>query len=338
MYELAEHLKSERLQRGLTLDEMSRKANLSKYVLIAIEDGDFKKVGPPLLIRRFVSFYCSALGIDSRQILEKYAEEIDAIDVQSEGLERYSRMRYLFGKKRKWQPMASLVSIAILALMIYGGVHLYERHQSVGSLQFLRTEGYPQLEIPNDLSESAPSIGEAMEGVYSSKRTDDFLLEREGPSLDMPLETGVEEKQEGFGESEEKPVSSSEISQNDHPSLEAVDPPESALQGSDLPPAPSDDVDAPVQPVQDVSGLNRLSFHAVEKTWVQVNIDRVTTQSALMMPGDTLEWTAKESVQIVLGNARGVEIKWNGESVNYPGRAGTVQRFTLPDPDLISQE
>ncbi len=332
MRDLAEYLKSERLERGLTLDDISRQMSLSKYVLRAIEEGAFEKIGPPLLIRRFVSFYCSALGIDSKQLLEKYAEAIDSIDLQGEGIERYTRMRHLFGKKKKWRPMAFLLYVAAAALVIYGGIFLYEKRQSVGSLQFLRTEGYPQLEIPSDLSEGTLSIHGGERGVNLSEKEDGSLLEEEA-AFEMAVETGGE-KEHGEGSSGEL-VSSGEMLQNDLPSLETVESPESASRDSDFPPIASNGV---VAPVLEDSELNRLTFHAVEKTWIQVSIDGTTIRSALMMPGESLDWTAKKSVQVVLGNARGVEMKWNGQSVNYPGKSGTVQRFTLPDPELMADE
>lgn len=122
MRELAEYLKSERLKRGLTLDDVSRKVSLSSNILGAMEEGAFEKIGTPLLIRRFIVLYCSALGIDPTELLEKYAAEINSINMQREGIERYSRSQEAFRSKAPWRPILFVIALALVASAIYAGV------------------------------------------------------------------------------------------------------------------------------------------------------------------------------------------------------------------------
>ena len=61
MKELAEFLKTERLNRNMTLEEVSRLSGISTAMLTFLEACDFEQFGAPLLIRNTIRAYCKAL-------------------------------------------------------------------------------------------------------------------------------------------------------------------------------------------------------------------------------------------------------------------------------------
>jgi len=51
----------------------------------------------------------------------------------------------------------------------------------------------------------------------------------------------------------------------------------------------------------------------------------------MLYPGDRREWAAGKSLQVVIGNAGGVLMKWNEQLLKAPREPGRVLRFRLPD-------
>jgi hypothetical protein len=76
-------------------------------------------------------------------------------------------------------------------------------------------------------------------------------------------------------------------------------------------------------------------IEAHQPAWVQVEIDGKNVYSVLMRPGEKREWEAEQNMRIVVGNAGGVSIKWDGINLAPVGKLGQPVRFHLPDPKLI---
>jgi len=84
---------------------------------------------------------------------------------------------------------------------------------------------------------------------------------------------------------------------------------------------------------QPESPYHHFEMEAVQPCWVQVTIDKNKTEMALLQPGELRAWEAVQEVEIVLGNAGGVEMKWDRKPVGQIGKPGQVLRFRLPHPD-----
>jgi cytoskeleton protein RodZ len=87
------------------------------------------------------------------------------------------------------------------------------------------------------------------------------------------------------------------------------------------------------QPVQDMetAASNKFTVEADDRVWVQVRIDDKETRSAMLRPGERREWSADRDMQVVVGNAGGIRMKWNGQPLEAPRDSGRVLRFRLPD-------
>ena len=76
---------------------------------------------------------------------------------------------------------------------------------------------------------------------------------------------------------------------------------------------------------------NKFAVEADDEVWIQVIIDDKETRSAMLHPGDRKEWAADKILQVVIGNAGGIHMKWNEQPVKAPRDPGRVLRFRLPD-------
>jgi cytoskeleton protein RodZ len=316
MKELADYLKSERLSRNQTLREMSERVRVSVSMFQALEEGNYEKIGTDLLIRSFIRNYCSALGIDSEPLLEKYASEIRAYDQQDESIQRYGKWSKAIRKKSRIGIFSVLlVGIAVLGA-VYGGVYFWKSKEYSDSSQSLRKSGYPQQDLPSDLPSKTgqdsgadakrDALPEAGKGARSSPETSGSKAERTQPvaMTPKPQETapaglpamGIRPGDVLRESAEEKPVTAAQA-----------------------------------------NGKHQFSVEASQKTWIQVTIDDKGTQNAMLEPGDKREWEAGNAMKIVVGNAGGIRMRWDGRPVEIPAKPGSVIRFSLPDQRYVKE-
>ena len=92
------------------------------------------------------------------------------------------------------------------------------------------------------------------------------------------------------------------------------------------PPAP------PVIPQPD-EGLT-LQVAATERSWVAVDADRKTTLQRVLNPGEVETLKAKDSFDVTTGNALGIVLTLNGETLKPLGRRGEVKSVHLTRNDV----
>jgi cytoskeletal protein RodZ len=113
-------------------------------------------------------------------------------------------------------------------------------------------------------------------------------------------------------------------------------------QSSVFPPSPAPSVKAPAaadpasarpaDPASAAPGKAVLALAAKDLTWLSITSDGKEIFSGVLQPGETKVLTASELTRVRIGNAGGVEIKWNGKPVGALGASGEVKtiQFT-PD-------
>jgi cytoskeleton protein RodZ len=312
--ELAEYLKSERLKQGVALQEMSQRVRVSVSMLQALEEGDCERIGTGLLIRSFVRAYCQSLGIDSQPLLEKYASEIHSFDQQDEGIKRFGGWSKAFKKKKRIGIFALiLLGMAVLGI-VYGGALFWKSRENSGAPQSLKTSGYPQQDLPSDLSDK---------GVQGGKP------EPKGETAGV-TEKSARSPSEAGGRQMEKTQSGATAKVHDglSPQSRAV-----AVGSAEVL------AEAPAKRTADAQSAEKHQFsvEANQKTWVQVTTDEKNTQNAMLEPGDKRQWEAEKTMKIVVGNAGGIRMKWDGRPVEIPAKGGSVLRFSLPDPRYVKE-
>jgi cytoskeleton protein RodZ len=313
MQELAEYLKSERLSRGLTLREMSERVRVSVSMLQTLEEGNYEKIGTDILIRSFIRNYCIPLGIDPEPLLEKYGSQIRAYDQQEESIRRYGKWSKTVRKKGRIGIFSMLLAgIAVLG-GVYGGVWLWKSKEYSDTSQSLRKSGYSQQDLPPDLP------GKTGQGPGSETKRD------VRPETDQ-----------GARPSSETNVNKAEMAQPGGP----ADKPQDIVSGGSTAgrTKPGDVLREPGE--RQVSGAQIVGRHqftveAIQKTWIQVIADDKEPQNAMLDPGDRREWEAGNAMRVVVGNAGGIRMKWDGRPVEIPAKPGSVLRFNLPDQRYV---
>jgi cytoskeleton protein RodZ len=81
---------------------------------------------------------------------------------------------------------------------------------------------------------------------------------------------------------------------------------------------------------QDRGKTYRLQIEARESTWIQLREDQKPPLQMTMKPGEKLERFASEGFALDIGNAGGIDMTFQGQSMGSPGKRGEVVHLRLP--------
>jgi len=78
--------------------------------------------------------------------------------------------------------------------------------------------------------------------------------------------------------------------------------------------------------------LEKLLLHitAVDDTWIKVIVDNKDSKEYNLMSGEKLEMEASAGFNLLIGNAGGLELEFNGKPIKISGKAGEVVNIQLP--------
>lgn len=68
-----------------------------------------------------------------------------------------------------------------------------------------------------------------------------------------------------------------------------------------------------------------LNLSATERTWLSITSEGKVIFSGILQPSQTKTLTASEAAQMKVGNAGGIEVRWNGKEIGPLGARGQVR-------------
>ncbi|MGH9664507.1 MAG: DUF4115 domain-containing protein, partial [Bryobacteraceae bacterium] len=68
----------------------------------------------------------------------------------------------------------------------------------------------------------------------------------------------------------------------------------------------------------------QINLSATEKTWLSVVSDGKRLFSGVLEPSESKTLQGKQSARLLIGNAGGIEVQWNGRSIGPLGSRGQV--------------
>ncbi len=122
MQEIGTLLKKERQEKGISLEEISRKTKIQVRFLQSLEEGDFSCFAGKVYIKGALRNYADAIGINAGELLSYY-ERIneEKSSLQKSEKENAEQKSELFqGKEKRSFPAVALIWI-ILLVVIFGG-------------------------------------------------------------------------------------------------------------------------------------------------------------------------------------------------------------------------
>ena len=80
-------------------------------------------------------------------------------------------------------------------------------------------------------------------------------------------------------------------------------------------------------------GTHKLIITATEECWIHSSADKTDTRQFSLRKGDTFALTFSKSLELKLGNAGGVRLRYDGEELPQAGQSGQVRNLTFPPAD-----
>jgi transcriptional regulator with XRE-family HTH domain len=104
-------------------------------------------------------------------------------------------------------------------------------------------------------------------------------------------------------------------------------PPESAIQPTPEKPAVGETTSFPriaEAPVVQEKKPFTLQLKAVEETWVSIRVNGEPEKEITLKPGEGASYRASSRIQLIVGNAGGIDLVFNGEPLERLGKSGEV--------------
>jgi cytoskeleton protein RodZ len=304
-------LKREREMRAITLEEIAEATKIGTRSLRALEEEHFDQLPGGIFNKGFVRAYAKFLGIDEEQAVADYvtasssevgnstttqlaalADQVEQHRAAKEALEGSS--------SNTGAMVAVIVGIVLLCGLGFGGYKAwkYKQLQDMNSAAATRVKQAPSPVTLN--SQSAPL----------SSSTDANTLPTDGTSVSnsaAPAGTSAPANPTATTPTVTSP-STNPAPIKDVASKDATKPSTTA---------------APEFPIV-------VTLKAVKPSWVSVTSDGKTVYQQTMGPNDQqLTWHGNEKILLVLGNAAGVEVGFNGKNLGPLGSEGQTKRLTI---------
>lgn len=160
------------------------------------------------------------------------------------------------------------------------------------------------------------------------------------PERPVPAKTAVREE----ARPPEKPA---EVKPPEEPPARPAQQPEAAPpQHQDAAPVPKKPEPQPAAekkepltaPPPAAGGTLSLTIEATEAAWVQVRADRTPAVQRLLQAGEKVSTEAREKITVDLGNAGGVQITFQGQSLGSPGKRGEVVHLVYPEGKRVEKK
>jgi cytoskeletal protein RodZ len=304
-------LRERRKESGLTYDAISERIKVSTRYLEALENENWDHLPSPTFIKGFIRSYARLLGLSEEGLIALYQETAPPPQMP--------KPLQAVHQKRK----GILYLIWVLALLA-GGVVAYEwiEHSDFTGkttekghvLSSKERSNAAQIEVDRRLKKERSSPKDTQQP--KSPIQTEAELPREGPTpAPGPQQTG----------SFVKPVNGPQQTEATVSPSPTITPSKAETRPSRTAPAAEADMPPLV-----------LKATVRERTWVRVIMDGERKKEYTLEPENNLEWRAHKGFELMIGNAGGIDLEFNGKKVEQLGKRGQVIRLRLPSGDTRS--
>lgn len=324
--ELGAALRAEREKRGLSIEDVANHLKIGARLLRALEEGDASSLPHLAYAKGFIRSYSSYLGMAAEEV----NEAVCALGGTSPAVPQpvYTPEESLApGRSLKW------LGVVIVLALLAGGAYVAWQQ---GALDFLSrqtrrlAQPSPPLQTP-DSAENVPgrdASAPAADSAQISSQTPAAKPEAFAPAASPSPEAAPVAA----------PASAASTASTGGVNTPSSAPAPASAWGlssttaAPAQPAIGQNATQPAQPADGAlpPGQHKVVITATEECWVHSNADNTDTRQFSLRKGDTFALTFTKSLELKLGNAGGVRIRYNGQDMPAPGQSGQVRTLTFP--------
>jgi len=302
-----EYLRREREMRGVTLEEISAATRISIRFLEAIESEELSKLPGGIFTRSFVRTYARYLGLDEERVLtdcQLAGKQKPEVDIR----------RITANRARQDGAVLRTRVIGLLAAAVFlaGGYALFHHSRRMRE----QRANAPVVVAPSP-SAPAKTNPAANPSVTANPAAGAPASQSSAPSLPAS------------NPSQTAPVTSP----GGGAAAPATTPSAPPSAGSKTQPAGAGAASQPPPTAQGLSDL-ALQVAATERAWVAVDADGKTVLQKVLNPSEVENLKAHDAFDVTVGNASGIVLTLNGETLKPLGRRGEVKSVHLTREDV----
>lgn len=308
--ELGAALKAERERRGLGIEDVANELKIGARQLRALEEADLSSLPHVAYTRGFIRSYATFLGFSQAEI-----EEVLHYLAPQENIVA-SQAVYTPAEGSGGVAAGKVFSLIVIVLILAGGGY------------FLWSGGLVQkgLDMLSGTSADAPRLAKPS-GLPEEESTP--------PAADA---------QKNNETKPEAPKTAAPAAAAPAPAEKTAPAPAAAAptEAADATPAPAT-ATAPAAPAaspektetenaaSDVQpGQHKVIIIATEECWIHSSADKTDVRQFSLNKGDTFALTFSTRLELKLGNAGGVRIRYDGKEMPPAGTSGQVRNLVFP--------
>lgn len=294
---MAKLLKEQREKLNKELNEIARITRIKASYLKAIEEEDFAKLPVEVYTRGYIREYARFLGVSPDVAIAPYETYLERI---KGGKDKEMEKNVTFVKFPESSAQTEAIEPPSLSAVSQGSDRRIVKN------------------IPNIFSQKIAwwviSLILIVVVVY-------FLMPKgkENLPIQHKIEPGVQYKTPEIAQS----MPSQDASQGKGIQLKASPEPV-------IPPAVQEEAGDKTKPAQGDRKKHNLDITATDKTWIRVVIDGTDKKELLLNAGERVSYEANQSINVLIGNAAGVSLKFNGKEFRNLGDKGQVVTLNFP--------
>ncbi len=304
-----ELLSRQRESLGVPLSDAARALNLRPAVVDGLEKDNYEEIPVAAYRRGYLRAYAKYLGMDDRTVLDAYQARHGVSDNER----KIAPVSVSKPPSKMGAWLFKLVTVLVIVGLIAVTVAWWQSRggsepPSIGSSPAMEENEAPDAE---PAQEPMPAI--APEPAVTEELTNDDASEPTDNVSSAPAAASNEPA----------------VSEGDIEAAQTIDA-DTATEVADAAAVETEEEVAETAPAAATPNLLELTFN--EQSWTEIfdaNNQRVFV--GLQTPGTTASVEGEPPFRLTIGNATGVELRYQGEVVNLAQRAGAnnVARFTL---------
>jgi len=301
-----DYLRREREMRGVTLEEISAATRISIRFLEAIEGEELSKLPGGIFTRSFVRTYARYLGLDEERVLT---------DCQLAGRQKPEVDIRRIAANRAHQNGTALrtrvIGLAVAAVLLAGGYALFRHSRRVRE---------QRVSAPIVVPPSAPAATTTNPPANPSAGTN--------PPANVPAVQPTASTPPGSN-----PTQTASTASPGSTTAPAAPQGAPSSPGAKAKPAGQSAASQSPPAVPSLSDL-ALQVTATERAWVAVDADGKTVLQKVLNPNEVENLKAHDTFDVTVGNASGIVLTLNGETLKPLGRRGEVKSVHLTREDM----
>lgn len=300
--ELGAALRSEREKRRLGIDDVANQLKINPRLLCALEAGDSRALPHPAYVRGFIRSYARLLGIGNDEIQAWFAELGQNGETRPEKPQApVADVEYIPSRSPKKHTGRAIFALIFLLALAAAGYWIWQ----LGKLPFLEVSS----EKPAEIVKNLPGADSWLADREENRKPGPKPQAAKPEVIPAPLE-----------------IPGQKPSDLPKPAGATVAPerrsgPETAATEAEGP-GPAPRAEGPEQ--------HKLIIIATEECWVHSSADKTDTRQFSLRKGDTFALTFAKNLELKLGNAGGVRLRYDGADLPPPGTSGQVRTLSFP--------